>query len=490
VSRSRTITTEKIISDTPDAGPIPAFSLGEPVTPSASRVWWDYLDAELSTRDWGTDGIKVYLYRISSEPEKNGREGYLVRFEKPFDQEDLRRLPGVGGGSYTCHVKQGSKRIYVSSAFDIDGPRNPWTETPAAGAVGGNLAGDNAALVRLLEPFVRQAAGQVAGGVDVGAAVKNVLDMQAGAFTTTLQSIAAATGHANGGGGNGEDHLIKTIRLLAELGLIRKPGSDDGGGDFLSRAAETFSKLGLLKPPRSLAEEISDVMALTAQFGLGADGGGWQGVVRELAPKVLEGGAKIVGDLRRITEVRASLGAPGAGRVPGPGPRPAASPGAPGASPGAPVVVTSAAVPVPAAVVDRVEVGGLGGLDGGNIDAAPVVVEPGAAAPGEVMTAWDWLRHGARRALLRGASPADLFDFLDVNSPELLDTLAEMDAGKLEEFFQSDAILRDANPQKRFGTRVEFLASFLAICNEPPPVVPLPVEVERTERTRTAGGLV
>jgi hypothetical protein len=152
-------------------------------------------------------------------------------------------------------------------------------------------------------------------------------------------------------------------------------------------------------------------------------------------------------------------------------------------------VVTSAAVPVPA-VVDRVEVGGLGGLDGGNEDAAPVVEEPGAAAPGEMMTAWDWLRHGARRALLRGASPADLFDFLDVNSPELLDTLAEMDAGKLEQFFESDAILRDAMPQKRFGSRVEFLASFLAICNEPPPVVPLPVEVERMERTRTAGGLV
>ena len=455
IPRSRTVVTE---TET-EARERPIFAPGEPATPRASRVWWDYLDSELGQRDWATDGIKVYLYRISKDPEKLGREGYLVRFEKPFDAEELRTLPGVGGGTYTCHVKQGSTRIYVSAPFDIDGPPNPWPAT-APGASGGAGSTDTAAL-QLLKPLVEQAAGQVAGGVDLKTAVANVLDMQTTAFKATLASIAGA-------GGAGGDSLERAAGLFQKMGLLRAPG--DGDGFNLERAAEMFAKLGLIKPPRSLGDEIADVLAITERLGLGGRRGGgsdWAGVARELAPKFLDTGARVVSDLRRITELRVA-----AGGVPSRS-APANLRGRLDHHANPPIPSAGAAATQPASAADAGAVApGVAG-NGGPASASTSPVAP--AQP--TLTAWEWVKHGARRRISGGGSPEDLAEYLDVVSPELFDSLAGLSVEALESLFDSDDILRESVFASKWGSRREFFERFLALAGETE-TEPEPAETE------------
>jgi hypothetical protein len=419
------------------AAPVAPFSSGEPVTPSASRDFWAYMDEVLSKRDWASTGLKAYVYRKSSEASKLGRPGYLARFERPFDQEDIRKLPGFVEGEYYCIVKQGSDRIYSSPPFDIFGPPNPWPV--AAGASTGDGA---AAMAQLVKPLVDNQA-------DIKGAMTNALDMQNTAFKSTLAAVSEARTAPV------DNSLERAAELFSKLGLIRA-GDGDGGGDTFSRMVDTFDKLGLLAKRQSLADEINDVLALTERLGVGGGrrgGSDWAGIVRELGPKLLETGSKVVADLRRINELRAAAGAvrvpPAAApvrvsrgnpNIPGPG-----AAGFPSGLDGEPL----APAPAPAAV-DRAPAAGA------------------AASPAEpLMTAWDWLRHSARRLISTGGGPHELFGLLYGAAPDFVDDyLVKMSLADLERFIDSDAILSQARFDKQEGGRLSFLSTFHALIQE------------------------
>lgn len=432
-------TTVTKVIDEPIEQPIaaPASPLPEP-----TEDFWKYIES-LSADDWKKHHVSLYRYPLGqTKPQKLGRYVKTYNHERPLVSED-QIFDEFGGSQYDALLrgpaKDGSGRVTLIAkhSWEMDGPaKNPWTTAPPATGVA--APSDTTAVLDLLlkhlqslqqsknpaaDPALKESIGLIQQLTAAMPKPEGVKELVAG-----LASLQQLTG----GGGGEKNSIIETITVLKELGLIGEKR-------------------------RSLAEELKDMIEVTAMLGGGGGGGkrDWVTSLIDAAPTILEKVTPIADKFadaaasnRRVAEIRS-------GHVPAVMPRETATPPNRPAPALVPPNTATAAATAPAAESPATRT------------VAPPETEPVriAVQPPNL----DWVKARAVQLFAAGKTGDAIAEWLDSIDDQLGNFLGAMDADKFAAFVKSDAILGQIAPAPRFQQFVEEFVSYFGDEAEPSP---------------------
>jgi hypothetical protein len=232
--------------------------------------------------------------------------------------------------------------------------------------------------------------------------------------------------------------VAELVSALADLKKLT--GGDNGGGNSIVETIKVLKELGLVgEKKRSLAEELKDMLEVTAMLGGGGGGGkmDWATTLVQNLPTILEKATPIADKFADAARNNARVAEIRSGRVPAPA-------ALPPATPPAPALVVPAAAPAAESPAPRTV-------------AAPET-EPAGGPATFVAPNLIWVKARAVQLFAAGKSGDLIAEWLDTLDDELGNFLGSMDEDKFAEFVKTDPILKEIATAPRFA---EFVAQFV-----------------------------
>lgn len=411
----------------------------EPAAPAPEprEDFWRYIES-LTEEDWKDHHVTLYRYPLGQpKPHKLGRYIKTYKFGSPLLSED-QIFEEFGGSQYDAILKGPGKdgtrfALIARHAWEMDGPaKNPWqvststTQTPPPS--------DTTAVLEMLlkhvqslqtsknpaqDPALKESIGLIQQLTAAMPKPEGVKELVAG-----LASLQQLTG----GGGGEKSSILETITILKELGVIGEKR-------------------------RTIAEELKDLLEVTAMLGGGGGGGktDWATSLVQNLPTIIEKAQPIADKFAEASRNNARVAEIRAGRVPAPAPpntraQPALVPSATSPAAAAPAAESPAARTV-----------------------APPETEPATpAASPYIAPNLEWVKARAVQLFAAGKTGDAIAEWLDSLDEQLGNFLGAMDAEKFAAFVKGDPILGQIATAPRFHKFVEEFVDYFTEELEPP----------------------
>lgn len=401
--------------------------------PEPSQDFWKYIEA-LTADDWKEHHVTLYRYPLGqAKPQKLGRYVKTYKFGSPLLSED-QIFEEFGGSQYDALLKgpgrDGRVTLLAKHSWEMDGPaKNPWTTAPPNG---GAPAGSSelAATLQVVLQNLKQASA--APNAAESPAIKESISL--------IQQLTQAMPKQQGVG--------ELVSALADLKKLT--GGGDGGGNSLIETIKVLKELGIIgEKKRSLAEELKDMLEVTAMLGTGGGGGkvDWGTSLIQNLPTILEKATPIAEQFADAARNNARVAELRSGHTPAAPPQTPANRPAPAlvAPPTAPAAATAPAAESPASRIVTMP------------ETEPATAQP-AAQPAFQAPNLDWVKARAVQLFGAGKTGDVVAEWLDGVDDQLGNFLGSMDAEKFRAFVTADPILHAITSAPRFE---EFVAEFV-----------------------------
>jgi hypothetical protein len=422
-----TVTQERII--TPDEqpnddGPRDAIEFMESIPPEEQR---EYLG---------------YLYRTA--PEKS--DGHIGKFEIPFDLDFIRE--NFGGGEYKVWVKKGS-HIRRTTIYKIIG--TPKTEVPATTTRSVGAGESRSEIVQLFEQWQKNNPQNISLDI-LKKSFENALEIQRSAAVSSVMKPSDITS------------------MMRDLHSLNAPNGNGGGSDTPSLLKDLlaacipvvvtlFQKIVTPTDPVAALTQMSTLVTAARQLGDGGGGGAAKedlaNVIVKNGPGLLDGFTKFLAEMRNTTMLKIQQEAAAQANrpitiQPNPALHTVPTPDVVHPAPPRPAQPTPAAAAV-----------------------AQTPIEEGAPTP-------QWVLKRVREMIESGQAAEVIYDFLDIQLPDLVTTMRSAVANGLaptpEALFmgiqQDEVMWPILAPATRHANWEKFFKDFYQMLKDPPPTAP------------------